>query len=1119
MPEVNPLWYKDAVVYQIHVRAFHDSANDGVGDFRGLTQKLDYLQDLGATALWLLPFYPSPLRDDGYDIADYMSVHPSYGTLQDFKAFLREAHERGLKVITELVLNHTSDQHPWFQRARRAKPGSRHRDYYVWSDTPTKYRDARIIFKDFETSNWTWDPVAHAYYWHRFYSHQPDLNFDHPDVRKAMFHVLDHWLGMGVDGLRLDAVPYLFEREGTNCENLPETHAFLREIRQYVDAHYPGTMLLAEANQWPEDAVAYFGGGSECHAAFHFPVMPRMFMAVQMEDRFPVIDIMQQTPEIPDTCQWMIFLRNHDELTLEMVTDEERDYMYRMYAHDPQSRINLGIRRRLAPLLGNHRRKIELLNSLLLSLPGTPVIYYGDEIGMGDNIYLGDRNGVRTPMQWSPDRNAGFSLANPQQLYLPLIIDHEYHYEAVNVETSRRNPYSLFWWMKRIIALRQQSPIFSRGSLRFLHSSNAKVLAFLRTYQEQSILVVANLSRFSQFVELDLGEFRGTAPVELFGQTPFPQIGELPYLLTLGPHSFYWFSVQQPGAKAIGAAPAKGAAATAPLRVARDWQRVFEDQPKRALEKCLARVIPTRRWFSGKAKTIRTATITDVVDLPSAQDGQQISLLLVRMEYVADEPEVYLLPLAFATGDAARQMIADGSPALVANLQVTHEETMEEGVLYDAFGGEQMSQALLDLVAARRRVAGASGRLVGHPARAFRAVRGPTKERLPVRALKVEQSNSSVVYGERLYMKMFRRLEEGVNPEVEMGEFLTDVAALPHIPPLAGSIEYCDAQGKSSTLAVFQGFVHGECDAWTYTLDAVRRFFDRVSTGAKNLAPSESLLPRKGLVSLTQEGIAPEVWVKCNSYLESASLLGRRTAELHLALASAPDNPEFAPEPFSELYQRSLYQEMRGLTRKTFRMLRSRFSSVAEEDQPEVRTLLMLEQELLDRLRSTMARKLGGARLRCHGDYHLGQVFYTGKDFVIIDFEGEPMRHLSQRRIKRSPLRDVAGMIRSFDYASQSALLNYFSGMLQKEEAAVFRKWAEFWAVWNSVAFLEEYLDTLRGSALLPQSAEEVQMLLEAYLLEKAVYEVGYELNNRPTWLGVPIQGILRILGPREAAT
>jgi len=447
----NVTWYKDAIIYEVHVRAFFDSVTDGIGDFGGLTQKLDYLEDLGVTAIWLLPFCPSPLRDDGYDIANYTDVHPSYGTLKDFQRFLREAHRRGLRVITELVLNHTSDQHGWFQRSRRALPGSRWRNYYVWSDTPEKYRDARIIFKDFESSNWSWDPVAKAYYWHRFYSHQPDLNWDNPEVREAMFDAMDFWLDLGIDGLRLDAVPYLFEREGTNCENLPETHQALRELRKHVDEKYQDRMLLAEANQWPEDAVAYFGQGDECHMAFHFPVMPRLFMSLRMEDRYPITDILKLTPPIPQSCQWALFLRNHDELTLEMVTDEERDYMNRTYARDREMRINLGIRRRLAPLLENDRRRIELMNALLFSLPGTPVIYYGDEIGMGDNVFLGDRNGVRTPMQWSPDRNAGFSRANPQRLYLPVNIDPEYHYETVNVEAQQNNPHSLLWWTKRLI--------------------------------------------------------------------------------------------------------------------------------------------------------------------------------------------------------------------------------------------------------------------------------------------------------------------------------------------------------------------------------------------------------------------------------------------------------------------------------------------------------------------------------------------------------------------------------------------------------------------------------------------------------------------------------------------
>src|SRR6266705_1088415 len=530
--EDDPLWYKDAIIYEVHVSTFYDSDGDGIGDFSGLTQKLDYLQDLGVTVLWLLPFYPSPLKDDGYDISDYTGIRAAYGTMRGFKMFLREAHHRGLRVVTELVLNHTSDQHAWFQRARRAKPGSRWREFYVWSHTPQKCRDARIIFKDFEPSNWTWDPVAEAYYWYRFYAHQPDLNYDHPDVRRAMLGVVDFWLKLGVDGLRLDAVPYLCEREGTSCKNLPETHAFLKELRRHVDNRFQNRMLLAEANQWPEDAIAYFGEGDECHMAFHFPLMPRLFMAIQREDRFPIIDIARQTPEIPESCQWALFLRNHDELTLSMVSDRERDYLWNYYAVDRRARINLGIRRRLAPLMENDRRKIELLNGLLMSLPGTPVLYYGDEIGMGDNFFLGDRDGVRTPMQWSFDRNGGFSRADPARLYLPPIMDSVYGFEAVNVEAQSRSPSSLLNWMKRLIAARRSRRAFGRGTLRFLYPSNRKVIAYLRAFGDEIILCVANLSRTPQAVELDLSDWRGRQPVELLGRSVFPPIGELTYLLT-----------------------------------------------------------------------------------------------------------------------------------------------------------------------------------------------------------------------------------------------------------------------------------------------------------------------------------------------------------------------------------------------------------------------------------------------------------------------------------------------------------------------------------------------------------------------------------------------------------
>ncbi|HET7008011.1 MAG TPA: maltose alpha-D-glucosyltransferase, partial [Candidatus Binatia bacterium] len=605
-------WYKDAIICEIHVRAFSDGNGDGIGDFKGLTEKLDYLQDLGITTLWLLPFYPSPLRDDGYDIADYTDIHPSYGTLNDFRTFLKAAHSRGLRVITELVINHTSDQHPWFQRARRAPAGSKARDFYVWSDSQEKYHEARIIFKDFETSNWSWDPLAKAYYWHRFYAHQPDLNFDNPAVQKAIFAALDFWLGMGVDGLRLDAVPYLFEREGTSCENLPETHAFLKVLRRHVDERYRDRMLLAEANQWPEDAAAYFGSGDECHMAFHFPVMPRLFMAVHMEDRYPIIDILQQTPQIPELSQWALFLRNHDELTLEMVTDEDRDYMYHVYATDPQSRINLGIRRRLAPLLGGNRRKMELLKSLLFSLPGTPVLYYGDEIGMGDNIYLGDRNGVRTPMQWSADRNAGFSRANPQRLYLPVIIDPEHHYETVNVEAQQQNLSSFLWWMKRLIVLRKRYLAFGRGTMEFLYPANRKVLAFVRRYGDEVILAVANLARFVQYIELDLAQFKGMVPLELFGQSRFPPIGELPYFLTLSPHGFYWFKLEK--AKTVEANHAGASAVN--IKIAGSWDELFDLRAgTSALIDALPEYLGRCRWFGGKARPIRVVSIIDTIPI------------------------------------------------------------------------------------------------------------------------------------------------------------------------------------------------------------------------------------------------------------------------------------------------------------------------------------------------------------------------------------------------------------------------------------------------------------------------------------------------------------------------
>src|SRR4026209_557534 len=667
----DPLWFKDAIIYELHVKTFHDSNADGIGAFRGLIEKLDYLQELGISAIWLLPFYPPPLKDDGYDIANYLDVNPNYGTLDDFRAFLDAAHERGLRVITELVINHTTDQNPSFQKSRRAPPGSAEREVYVWSDSREKYQDARIIFKDFETSNWSWDPIAKSYYWQRFYSHQPDLNFDNPAVHEVVERVCDFWLKLGVDGLRLDAVPYLYEREGTNCENLPETHVYLKKLRAHIDAQFSGRMLLAEANQWPEDAVAYFGNGDESHMNFHFPLMPRMFMALQMEDRFPIIDILEQTPPIPDNCQWAMFLRNHDELTLEMVTDEERDYMWRVYANDPTARMNLGIRRRLAPLLANSRRKIELLNILLFSMPGTPALYYGDEIGMGDNFYLGDRNGCRTPMQWSADRNAGFSKANPQQLYLPITIDPEYHYDAVNVENQQKNLSSLLWWMRRVIAMRKNYKAFSRGSLEFLFPENPKVLEFLRRTEDETILVVVNLSRFAQPVELDLGKFSGCVPMEVFSRNRFPAVRRSRYLLTLGPHAHYWFVLQSPSA----ATRARKRMKTPTIASVPGFSELLSGSSRRDLERTiLPSYLNGCRWFGSKARTFRNLRVVERASISQDADGAQ--LWFVEVSYLDGPTETYALPVKIASGDAARSISQAAPHAIIARFEGTEENIL-----------------------------------------------------------------------------------------------------------------------------------------------------------------------------------------------------------------------------------------------------------------------------------------------------------------------------------------------------------------------------------------------------------------------------------------------------------
>jgi maltose alpha-D-glucosyltransferase/alpha-amylase len=1101
----DPLWYKDAIIYEVHVRSFYDSVDDGMGDFPGLTQKLDYIQDLGVTAIWVLPFCPSPWKDDGYDISDYTNVHPAYGTLRDFESFLREAHRRGLRVITELVLNHTSDQHQWFQRSRRAKPGSHWRNFYVWSDTPEKYKEARIIFKDFEPSNWTYDPIAKAYYWHRFFAHQPDLNFEYPPVQKAMLQAMDFWLDLGVDGLRLDAVPYLFEREGTNCENLPETHTFLKELRRHIDEKHRDRMILAEANQWPEDAIAYFGNGDECQMAFHFPLMPRLFMALRMEDRYPITDILQLTPPIPESCQWALFLRNHDELTLEMVTDEERDYMYRMYAEDRPMRINLGIRRRLAPLLGNDRRKIELMNGLLLSLPGTPVIYYGDEIGMGDNFYLGDRNGVRTPMQWSADRNAGFSHANPQKLYLPVIIDPDYQYEALNVETQQNNPNSLLWWMRRILAQRKRSKAFGRGGLEFLSPENRRVLAFMRAYQDERILVVANLSRFVQPVELDLRNFAGAKLVEMFGGTEFPPVTERPYLLTLGPHAFYWFVVQPAEVPSESTGNRSGEQRERPILVP-SWDNVFSQPVLTALARLMPSFLRSRSWFLGRSRRVRITEIADVLRMPETNSY----LLLIRVEYDEGEPEVYQLPLSVAGGAEVERVENNLPEFILAHLQ-SDDDT--KGVLYSGFRDRQFPDALLGLISRRRRVRGLRGELSGAHSRAFRAILGGERPNLEASVPRPSpRNNTGIFFGDRFVMKVYRRLESGPNPELEILQWLTS-ESFPNAPQLAGQIDYRNNTGEQITAAILESSIAHQANGWDYTLDNLSLFLERALSSQDDPRLAQVKVGRP--LELENEQTPAVVCELVGSFDDMARLLGQRTGELHVSLARNPDDPAFAPEPFTDFYRQGLYHGMVGHATRCLSTLRSKLTRLDEEARKEAEQLLAREEELRARLKPLRDHRLPTLRTRIHGDFHLGQVLFTGKDFVFIDFEGDPRRSIGERRIKYSPLRDVTGMLRSFHYAAHAALYGKVPGVVpQKDSTDQLHTWAGFWYRWVGAAYLHGYLKTPGVSSLINLGDEQLRILLDAYLLERGLIEILSDLQNRPEWSRIPIVGILEILGP-----
>ena len=1101
----DPLWYKDAIIYELHVRAFADSNADGIGDFGGLISKLDYLQDLGVTCLWILPFMPSPLRDDGYDISDYTNVNPSYGTIADFQEFLDAAHARNMQVMIELVINHTSDQHPWFQAARNAPKGSPEREMYVWSDTDKLYDGVRIIFTDTEKSNWTWDEVAQQYYWHRFFSHQPDLNFDNPRVMEEVLNAMRFWMDMGVDGLRLDAIPYLVERDGTSCENVPETHDKIKMIRAAIDAEYENRLVLAEANMWPADVRPYFGDGDECQMAFHFPLMPRIYMALRQEDRLPITDIMAQTPDIPPNCQWGLFLRNHDELTLEMVTDDERDYMYLAYSADPRMRINVGIRRRLAPLVDNNRRRIELLNSLLLSFPGTPIMYYGDEIGMGDNIYLGDRNGVRTPMQWNSDRNAGFSKAVPAKLYFPVIMDPIWGYQAINVEAQQSDQSSLLHWTRNMIALRKLFQVFGRGTLEFLHPENRKILAYIRNLEREdgtseTVLCVANLSRFAQPVSLDLKPYSGMQPVEMVGYVSFPTVTNDPYPLTLAPYSFLWLELQ-PAMEKPRAPEVEETNPALQLLAAdgstTDIEQLLSGAGLDLVQNLLLAYLPRQRWFGAKARSISSITVEDCLRLPDTN----AAILFLEIRYDDGGSDTYQLPLALSTGTAAEALQATSPNSILATLN----RAGRTAVLHDATADESFRQSLLLAIEHDLTVPGKRANLVSHHSSEFAVIRSTGA--LQARTGSAEQSNTSILYGGKLIMKLFRRLQPGENPDTEIGRFLTEVAHFPRIAPFVGDIRAVGVEGEPTTLAMLQGLVENEGDGWEWTLEELGRYYDSVAT-----CPIPEDLGR-GASFVVEAHIPDAAREHAGLYLDAATLLGRRTGEMHLALATPTENPAFAAEPFTAADLVADASRVSAQVATALDALKRGMAKLPDATSDRViddaALLLGRRRDLLAATRRYAAGDAStyGLRTRIHGDYHLGQILRAKNDFVILDFEGEPARTLAERRRKQSPLKDVAGMLRSFSYAGFAGLARF--AQRRPEAARNVEPWAQLWTNAVSTAFLAGYRQTVRAQPGLIPEAPIAQSMLDVNLLEKALYELQYELNNRPDWVRIPLAGIL----------
>ena len=1088
----NVTWYKDAIIYELHIKAFSDSNHDGIGDFQGLINKLDYLEELGITLIWLLPFYPSPLRDDGYDIADYYNINPSFGTIKDFKRLLKEAHRRGMKVLIELVLNHTSDEHEWFKRAKRSNPGSVYRDYYVWSDTPDKYNDTRIIFTDYEASNWTWDKEAKAYFWHRFFSHQPDLNFENPKVQQEFFKILDYWLKMGVDGFRLDAIPYLFEEEGTNNENLPQTHAFLKKLRKFVDEKYENKLFLAEANMWPEDSASYFGDGDECHMNYHFPLMPRMFMAVNMEDRYPIIEIMDQTPMIPDNCQWATFLRNHDELTLEMVTDEERDFMYKVYTKDPMARINLGIRKRLATLVDNDRNKIELLNVLLFSLPGTPVLYYGDEIGMGDNHYLGDRDGVRTPMQWDPGRNAGFSDANPQQLYLPVIIDPEYKYENINAENQLKNTNSLLWWMTNIIHMRKRYKAFGRGDTKFLEPLNRKVLAFSRRYKNEKILVVVNLSRFSQAVELDLAECEGYSPIELFSRNKFPVIKKQPYVITLGPHGYYWFEISKEQDVPLDEAPID----LSILLEVKKWDDLFVNKKREILEtKIFPSYITKRRWFGGNKKGIESLKIHENLAI---SNSKKYNLLLLEVKYFQGIPELYLLPVGFASDKTEQEILEESPKSIICRIKIGDKS----GILFDSVYSSKFRRYLLENLLKGKKIAVNGCKIETFPTSRLKSICKDPEVINNSKMIDSEESHSVIVYGNKVVLKIYRHIHYSSIRDVEISRYLSEKIKFKNVPEYFGDIEFTRPKAFPATLGICQEYIGMAITGKEYLSDGFKMYYEKMTSfGPKGRLPKlkGSLSNPASFYDLTLEGQK----LLGGAYLEHVILLGQRTADMHIALASAQDKEDFKYEEFSLHYQKSLYSGFKTLIRTTAKLLNSSMSKLSEENKKHAREFFKYTELLEQSFSKLINEKLDLKKIRIHGHYHLSRVLFTGNDFEIMGFEGDTSFSFHQKKVKKSPLRDLATLIYSIHRVAQLTSISNEYNM----------KYSVRWFHYISGFLVNSYIGHAKGEPFMPTNREDFNILLETYLLERCLTELKYELDRKPSNIRIPIRLIKYVCG------